>query len=48
MGTGVYGFVLKRAIATDLFDAVAAVLGGHPFISPGIRARGPAKPLGDL
>jgi hypothetical protein len=26
MGAGVNGFVLKRAIATDMLDAIAAVL----------------------
>jgi DNA-binding NarL/FixJ family response regulator len=37
MATGVDGFVLKRAIATDMLDAVAAVVSGRTYISPGIR-----------
>ena len=37
MGAGVDGFVLKRALATDMLDAVAAVLSGHSYISPGVR-----------
>ena len=37
MGAGVDGFVLKRALATDMLDAVAVVLGGHSYISPGVR-----------
>ena len=37
MATGVDGFVLKRGIATDMLDAVAAVADGHTYISQGIR-----------
>lgn len=37
MGAGVHGFVLKRAIATDMLDAVAAVIEGRSYISPGVR-----------
>ena len=37
MGAGVNGFVLKRAIATDMLDAIAAVLRGESYISPCIR-----------
>jgi two-component system secretion response regulator SsrB len=37
MATGVDGFVLKRAIATDMLDAVAAVVGGRTNITPGMR-----------
>jgi DNA-binding NarL/FixJ family response regulator len=37
MGLGVNGFVLKRAIATDLLPAVAAVLENKQYISEGIR-----------
>jgi DNA-binding NarL/FixJ family response regulator len=33
---GASGFVLKRAIATDLLDAVDAVLAGERFVSPAI------------
>jgi DNA-binding NarL/FixJ family response regulator len=36
MAVGVDGFVLKRAIATDMLDAVAAVISGHSYISPGV------------
>jgi DNA-binding NarL/FixJ family response regulator len=36
IGAGVDGFVLKRAIATDMLDAVAAVISGHSYISPGV------------
>jgi DNA-binding NarL/FixJ family response regulator len=36
MGAGVDGFVLKRAIASDMLDAVAAVIEGHLYISPGV------------
>jgi DNA-binding NarL/FixJ family response regulator len=38
MGAGVDGFVLKRAIATDMLDAIAAVLRGASYISPCIHA----------
>ena len=37
MGAGVNGFVLKRAIATEMLDAIAAVLRGETYISPSIR-----------
>ncbi len=37
MGAGVSGFVLKRAIATDMLDAIAAVLRGESYVSPSIR-----------
>ena len=33
---GASGFVLKRAIATDLLNAVDAVLAGERFVSPAI------------
>ena len=42
MGAGVNGFVLKRAIATDMLDAIAAVLRGESYISPSIRGSTPA------
>ena len=42
MGVGVDGFVLKRALATDMLDAVAAVLNGGCYISPGVRGSPPA------
>jgi DNA-binding NarL/FixJ family response regulator len=34
---GASGFVLKRAIATDLHNAVDAVLAGERYVSPAIR-----------
>jgi two-component system secretion response regulator SsrB len=46
MATGVNAFVLKRAIATDMLDAVAAVLSGHSYISPSIHALEQARPPG--
>ena len=42
MGAGVSGFVLKRAIATDMLDAIAAALRGESYISPSIRGSTPA------
>jgi DNA-binding NarL/FixJ family response regulator len=41
MGAGVDGFVLKRALATDMLDAVTTVLSGHPYISAGVRGLRP-------
>ena len=38
MGAGANGFVLKSAIATDMLDAIAAVLRGSSYISPCIHA----------
>jgi DNA-binding NarL/FixJ family response regulator len=37
MGAGVHGFVLKGALATDMLDAVAAVIEGRSYVSPGVR-----------
>ena len=34
IGAGASGVVLKRAIGTDLLDAVAAVLSDHSYVSP--------------
>jgi DNA-binding NarL/FixJ family response regulator len=34
LGVGVAGFVLKRAVATDLITAVKEVLGGRVYVSP--------------
>jgi DNA-binding NarL/FixJ family response regulator len=34
---GADGFVVKRAIATDLLAATDAVLGGHRYLSPAIE-----------
>jgi CheY-like chemotaxis protein len=36
LATGVDGFVLKRAIATDMLEAVNVVLAGKTFISPAV------------
>jgi DNA-binding NarL/FixJ family response regulator len=36
LNAGANGFVLKRAIATDLFSAVDAVLEGQRYVSPGV------------
>jgi len=47
MGAGVNGFVLKRAIATDMLDAIAAVLRGESYISPSIRGSTPAVEPGN-
>jgi len=33
---GADGFVVKRALATDLFGAIDAVLAGERYVSPGI------------
>jgi DNA-binding NarL/FixJ family response regulator len=37
MSTGVAGFVLKRAAATDLVPAVRATLADGTYISPGVQ-----------
>ena len=47
MGAGANGFVLKRAIGTDLLDAIAAVLRGESYVSPYVgcaHANAPATP----
>ncbi|HVK19462.1 MAG TPA: response regulator transcription factor [Fimbriiglobus sp.] len=36
MRTGAKGYVLKRTAAADLVEAVAAVLGGNTYVSPGV------------
>ena len=36
MRTGARGYVLKRTAAADLIEAVAAVLGGGTYVSPGV------------
>jgi DNA-binding NarL/FixJ family response regulator len=36
---GAHGFVAKRAIATDLLDATAAVLAGLLYVSPEVAGR---------
>ena len=50
MGAGANGFVLKRAIASDMLDAIAAVLRGESYISPYVgsaRVNAPATPKKD-
>jgi DNA-binding NarL/FixJ family response regulator len=47
LGAGANGFVLKRTIATDMLDAIEAVLGEGSYISPCIHAPAEAKPHGD-
>jgi DNA-binding NarL/FixJ family response regulator len=45
MGSGVAGFVLKRAVATDLIPAVRAILAGGTYVSPAAQqARDRPKP----
>jgi DNA-binding NarL/FixJ family response regulator len=43
MGAGAHGFVLKRAIATDMLDAIDAVLRGESYISPCMRGPAPEQ-----
>lgn len=43
MGAGAHGFVLKRAIATDMLDAIDTVLRGESYISPCIRGPVPKQ-----
>jgi len=43
MGAGAHGFVLKRAIATDMLDAIDTVLRGESYISPCVRAPVPKQ-----
>ena len=38
MGAGANGFVLKRAIGTDMLNAIAAVLRGESYISPYVES----------
>ena len=47
MGAGVNGFVLKRAIATDMLDAISAVLRDESYISPSIQGSTPAVAPGN-
>jgi len=44
LGAGAHGFVLKRAIATDMLDAIDAVLLDESYISPYIRGSAPGGP----
>ena len=43
MGAGAHGFVLKRAIATDMLDSIDAVLRGESYISPSVRGSPPRQ-----
>jgi DNA-binding NarL/FixJ family response regulator len=40
LAAGASGFVLKRALASDLLDAVDAVLAGERYVSPAISFTG--------
>lgn len=44
LGVGANGFVLKRAIATDMLDAITAVLRGDSYVSPCIGTSSEARP----
>jgi DNA-binding NarL/FixJ family response regulator len=46
LGAGANGFVLKRTIATDMLDAIDAVLGDKSYISPCVHAPADVKPDG--
>lgn len=43
MGAGAHGFVLKRAIATDMLDAIDTVLRGESYISPSVHGSAPRE-----
>ena len=47
MAAGAKGFVLKRTIATDILDAIAAVLRGESYISSSIGGSKPAAAPGN-
>jgi len=47
MGAGADGFVLKRAIATEMLDAIAAVLRGESYVSPSIGGSAAAVAQGN-
>lgn len=46
LGAGANGFVLKRTIATDMIDAIEAVLDDKSYVSLGVHAPAEAKPQG--
>jgi DNA-binding NarL/FixJ family response regulator len=46
LGAGANGFVLKRTLATDMLDAIEAVLDDKSYISPCVQATAEAKPQG--
>lgn len=47
LAAGANGFVLKRTIATDMLDAIEAVLDDKSYISPRVRAPAEVKPQGE-
>ncbi len=46
LGAGANGFVLKRTLATDMLDAIEAVLDDKSYISPCVHAPAEVKPQG--
>jgi DNA-binding NarL/FixJ family response regulator len=46
LAAGANGFVLKRTIATDMLDALEAVLAHGSYVSPCVHAPAHARPLG--
>jgi len=46
LGAGANGFVLKRTIATDMLDAIEAVLDDKSYISPCLHASAETKARG--
>ena len=46
LAAGANGFVLKRTIATDMLDALEAVLGDKSYVSPCVHASAQVRPLG--
>jgi DNA-binding NarL/FixJ family response regulator len=46
MGAGANGFVLKRTIATDMIDAIEAVLDDKSYVSPSVHTLADAKSQG--
>ena len=47
LGAGASGFVLKRMIATDMIDAIEAVLDDKSYVSPAVYAPAEVKPQGE-
>jgi two-component system secretion response regulator SsrB len=47
LGAGANGFVLKRTIATDMMDAIEAVLDDKSYVSPSVHAPAEVKPQGE-
>jgi two-component system secretion response regulator SsrB len=48
LGAGADGFVLKRMIATDMIDAIEAVLDHKSYVSPCVHAPAKVKPQGGV